>query len=113
METRYGDPASRIIRGELAGPQLEDLQRLTRHATHLKHDLLSPDSVKVLTTSGWSGGSAGVGSVRVLFCEPCSESGTGCLPLTLRRLRSGPRVHGSVLALYPRRGLPFLSANHG
>jgi hypothetical protein len=48
VETRYSDPASRIIRESLAEPQLEELQRLNRYATHLKRDHLSPDLAKVL-----------------------------------------------------------------
>jgi hypothetical protein len=46
--TRYGDPASPIDEGALPGSQREALGRLERHATHLKHDRLSPDLLAVL-----------------------------------------------------------------
>jgi hypothetical protein len=47
-ETRYNDPASPIDEDALPGSQREALGRLERHATHLKHDRLSPDLLAVL-----------------------------------------------------------------
>jgi hypothetical protein len=48
VETRYGDPASPIEPRLLATPQIEALQGLARHATHLKGDRLSPDLLAAL-----------------------------------------------------------------
>ncbi|MER8573477.1 hypothetical protein [Mesorhizobium sp. M1374] len=48
VEERYGDPAHRIIWSELSDSQRQALQNLSRHATHLKDDWVSPALLAVV-----------------------------------------------------------------
>jgi hypothetical protein len=47
-EKRYNDPATPIEHDRLARVQVEALNKLSRYATHLKHDRYSPDLFSVL-----------------------------------------------------------------